>query len=1016
MNRKVSLIMVFVLIFSCCYVCEASVNDNSVVSVTAFPGAEGGGMYSKGARGVKNPEVYHVTTLEDGGSGSLRDAVSKGGRFIVFDVGGNIKLKKKLNIYESNITILGQTAPGGGISIDNECVFIKGSNIILRYIRFRMGSETKEEDTVTVLDGHDNIIDHCSMSWSVDECLSVYAVKNFTVQWSIISESLNNSIHTKGTHGMGGIWGGINTTAHHNLLATHNNRNPMIGTGATVHSHDNTPDTDGLIDVRNNVVYNWGNSIAYGGQNGVRVNFVGNYYRPGPATKSNKLKALYSLHGTTGESSSLPQNGGTTGAGKGKIGWSTTLFVDKNIIEGADDVNENNWVGVTPNSDVGVWEGSWIKCESMEDGIYVDGILKPNDEYIYDYPVITQAPEKAYGEIIKYAGASNVRDSVDIRVVNDVINRTAPTGSKSGLGLIDSPDDVGGFPVIIGGKNPIDSDYDGIPDYWEDENGYNKFDFTDSVIIEDDGYTPLEKYCEDIIVPKGIIKADKSALNKEIYEAIKIKRFGYTESSWLEFQKALQEAQNTAGMVYPTREEIDNALEILIKGKEALEVDEKYEIKSLIDKAESLNYEEYTEDSFKLMLQILENAKKVYENQNADISEINDMSLKLQDALSNLKINYKYRLKSKVEKVKKLNQMDFDANGLVELLGVLEIADDALTGGDYDDELYKKLFDDIENKLYNLTSSADKSERFTGDFEKMVCFNIAKGTYGDYQVMFLGDNDSAYIKENIAGNTSKSFILNDNSDKRTSFRRMFKEKEKGILNFKGDFCFLSEPLNETIFFRLADYDYIKNSSNNFFDVSVMQSKGKSYLRCRNYTTEEIESTQISEVPFEKNKWYSVSVTVDTVKKTCRVSFGDMLSDDITLNMESVGVDSFSIETPGSKSSVLAIDNITFTKTKKEYEINNFFVSGNPVSNGKVTVKADLINYDGDENINFITASYENKKLVDVDFKKLNISKLSEIKNISSEIKLGENIQNSEIKVFVWNENMMPYCFLSYPIK
>ena len=209
---------------------------------------------------------------------------------------------------------------------------------------------------------------------------------------------------------------------------------------------------------------------------------------------------------------------------------------------------------------------------------------------------------------------------------------------------------------------------------------------------------------------------------------------------------------------------------------------------------------------------------------------------------------------------------------------------------------------------------------------------------------------------------------------------------------------------------------IKNSSNNFFDVSVMQSKGKSYLRCRNYTTEEIESTQISQVPFEKNKWYSISVTVDTVKKTCRVSFGDMLSDDITLNMESVGVDSFSIETPGSKSSVLAIDNITFTKTKKEYEINNFFVSGNPVSNGKVTVKADLINYDGDENINFITASYENKKLVDVDFKKLNISKLSEIKNISSEIKLGENIQNSEIKVFVWNENMMPYCFLSYPIK
>lgn len=1017
MNRRIiSLIMTFILIFSYCYVCDASEKDISAVSVAAFPGAEGGGMYSKGARGVEAPEVYHVTTLEDGGKGSLRDAVSKGGRFIVFDVGGNIKLNRKLDIYESNITILGQTAPGGGINIDNECVSIKGSNIILRYMRFRMGSKTKEEDTVTVLDGHDNIIDHCSMSWGVDECLSVYAVKNFTVQWSIISESLNNSIHTKGTHGMGGIWGGINTTAHHNLLATHNNRNPMIGTGATVHSHDNTPDTDGLVDVRNNVVYNWGNSIAYGGQNGVRVNFIGNYYRPGPATKPNKLKTIYSPHGTTGESNSLPQNGGTTGAGKGKIGWSTTLFVDKNIIEGVDDVNENNWAGVKLNSDVGVWEGSWIKCESIEDGIYVDGILKPNDEYIYDYPIITQAPEKAYGEIIKYAGASKVRDSVDVRVVNDVINKTAPTGSKSGLGLIDSPDDVGGFPVIMGGEKPIDSDNDGIPDYWEDKNGYNKFDFTDSVRIEKDGYTPLEKYCEDIIVPKGIVKADKSALTNEIYTALKIKRFGYTENSWLEFEKALREAQNTAGMVYPTKEEIDNALEILIKGKEALEVDAKYEIKSLIDKAESLIYEEYTEDSFRLMLQILGNAKKVYEDQNANISEINDIFLKLNNALNNLKINYKYRLRSKVEKVRKLNQMNFDVNGLEELLNVLETADNTLAEGDYADELYKKLFDDIENQLHNLISSKDKAERVTGDFEKMVCFNIANGTYGDYQVVLSGNNDSAYVKENIAGNISKSFILNDNSDKRTSFKQKFKEKEKGILNFKGDFCFLSEPLSETIFFRLADYDYVKNSSNNFFDVSVIQSNGNAYLRCRNYTTEEIVSTKISEIPFEKNKWYSISVTVDTVKKVCRVSFEDTLSDDINLNMENVGVDSFSIETPGSKSSVLAMDNITFTKTKKDYEINNFSVSENSLSNGKVTVKTDLINYDGDESVNFITASYENEKLVDIDFKKLNISKLSEIKNISSEIEIGENSKKREIKVFVWNESMRPYCFLSYPIK
>ena len=176
--------------------------------------------------------------------------------------------------------------------------------------------------------------------------------------------------------------------------------------------------------------------------------------------------------------------------------------------------------------------------------------------------------------------------------------------------------------------------------------------------------------------------------------------------------------------------------------------------------------------------------------------------------------------------------MNFDVNGLEELLNVLETADNTLAEGDYADELYKKLFDDIENQLHNLISSKDKAERVTGDFEKMVCFNIANGTYGDYQVVLSGNNDSAYVKENIAGNISKSFILNDNSDKRTSFKQKFKEKEKGILNFKGDFCFLSEPLSETIFFRLADYDYVKNSSNNFFDVSVIQSNGNAYLRCR----------------------------------------------------------------------------------------------------------------------------------------------------------------------------------------
>ncbi len=1017
MAKKICFFMVIIVSVSFCVnLLSANQKTNlSSFNVAAFPEAQGGGMYSTGARGAYNREIYHVTNLSDSGIGSLRDAVSKDGRIIIFDVGGNIKLEKSLNIDKNNITILGQTAPGDGISIDNECVKIHGSNIIIRYLRFRMGSKTKEEDTVTVLNGNNIIIDHCSMSWSIDECLSFYAVKNFTVQWCIISESLNNSIHIKGTHGMGGIWGGINVSAHHNLLASHNNRNPMVGTGATVLSYENRPDTDGLVDIRNNVIYNWGNSSAYGGQNGVRVNLIGNYYRPGPATKSSGAQRLYLLHGTEKESTSLMENGGTTGAGKGQLGWSTTLFVDKNYIEGAKEVNEDNWLGVKKAKNVGAWEDSWIKCESIESGIYVNGELKANDEYIYNYPIITQSPQKAYEEVLKYAGASIIRDNVDERVINDVINKTAPTGSKSGLGLIDSPDDVGGYPILKGGEKPLDTDNDGMPDFWEDKNGYDKNNPNDAVNIDKDGYMPIEKYCEELILPKGELKNDKTALTDEIYKALKIKKDGYTKDSWQSFSNALETAQNIAGMVYPSKEDIDNALILLKNTINSLEIDEKYDLRFLINKAESLNSLEYIKDGFDIMLNKLEKAKTVYENINSEQSEIDIVSLELKEALDNLEFNYKYLLESKIFEINKINQMDYSVDDINDLANEIEKVNNIFENNKNNNEEFKAAYEYIKNALKKLTPSNDKETRVTGDFENMACFNLSNGKYGNYTAS-LDEENSFFIKQGIAGNDSKALIMNDVNNKRTSFQYKPSERKKGILKFKGDYCFLSEPLTELVLFRAADSNFSGVSSNNFFDVSVIKSGQNSYLRYRNYSTGETSSNIISQKALVKNKWYTLEVTIDTIKKVCSISFDDTICENIPLYNNDIAIDRYSIETPGSNQATLAIDNISFTQIKKDYDIENFSISDEWTSMGDININTSIINYDGDENFLFITASYEGDQLIDADLQKLNINKNNKIENVSSNLKLGKNIENCKVKIFIWSETMKPYYQYIYKYK
>jgi len=474
-----------------------------IKELLAFPGAEGNGKYVTGGRGG---QVIYVTNLEDNNSpGSLRYALNQSGpRIILFKISGTIQLKSKLNITKGDVTLAGQTAPGDGITLRDYTVYVEANNVIIRFMRFRMGDETAQEDDALGGRRYKNIIvDHCSMSWSTDECVSFYDNELFTLQWSIISESLRNSVHEKGTHGYGGIWGGKGVSYHHNLLSCHDSRNPRF-CGSR---YSNKPNEE-LIDYRNNVIYNWGGNSAYGGEGG-RYNMVNNYYKAGPATSSSKQGRIIEPYADDGKNQ---QPAGTYGK----------FYIDENYMTKSASVTNDNWLGVNLHSSFATYAPGVTKDD-----------IKSDTEFPFA-PVTMHTAEKAYEKILDYCGASLSRDSVDLRIIHDVTTGTVTYtdgGNGSKNGLIDTQSAVGGWPVLESLAAPADSDDDGMPNAWEIANNLNPYDPGDAQLKSVDGVYPnVEVYINSLVADiveaqnEGGIptKVNDIPLNKPAEENIKI--------------------------------------------------------------------------------------------------------------------------------------------------------------------------------------------------------------------------------------------------------------------------------------------------------------------------------------------------------------------------------------------------------------------------------------------------------------------------------------------------------------
>jgi hypothetical protein len=482
----------------------------------AFPGAEGGGMFTTGGRGGV---VYFVNTLEDTNTGnattregSLRWCLNQTAtRTIIFKVSGTIFLRSALKLDRGNVTVAGQTAPGDGICIANYPVTISANNIILRYLRFRMGEENGD-DGADALGGRfftNVIIDHCSACWSVDECVSFYNCNHFTLQWSLISESLRQSVHSKGTHGYGGIWGGTDATFHHNLMAHHDSRCPRFGPGANIPPHTET------VDFLNNVNYNHGNT--YGGE-GMNINVVNNYYKPGPGSATGAARGRILSFDRDKNEGSIRYNI-----------WGQ-LYVDGNVVDdGKNNVNcinatNDNWQYGVYNqfhSSYGTVSAADKAAMKMNEPFKIYGLSNNTKT---DSRVTTHDARTAYEKVLNYVGASLSRDSYDTRIINEARTGTSTFkgASTSKPGIIDkvsdtkpanAGDDWSPWPALAAGNVP-DYTAAGLPAGWL-ESRYPGKQTTD---LNEEGYTFLEVYLN------SLVENITSAQNENALTAIDVHR------------------------------------------------------------------------------------------------------------------------------------------------------------------------------------------------------------------------------------------------------------------------------------------------------------------------------------------------------------------------------------------------------------------------------------------------------------------------------------------------------------
>ncbi|MCD0489345.1 polysaccharide lyase [Pedobacter sp. MC2016-14] len=473
--------------------------DLPQAEILAFPGAEGGGAYSFGGRGGR---VIVVKNLNDSGPGSLRDACEQGGaRIVVFNVSGIIRIKTPLIIRAPYITIEGQTAPGDGVCVAGESVWLNTHDVIVRYMRFRRGETFvgRRDDAIGGNPVGNIMIDHVSASWGLDENMSMYrhmfndstgkaeiklATVNITIQNSIFSEALDTW-----NHAFGSTLGGENCSFVRNLWADNGARNPSIG-------------WNGIFNFANNVIFNWNNRSTDGGDYTALYNIINNYYKPGPVTN---LKDPISYRILKPES------------GRSKLAYVVfgRAHVSGNIIEGNEQVTKDNWNGGVQLEDK---KGELMTFEQAKPYFAAMRVDKP-----FPMAPMTILPTMdAHKYVLANAGATlPKRDPVDTRVIEqvktgiivtpknvklsdkpDFEHRRLPKDSYK-MGIITDVSQVGGYPVYKGTPYK-DSDDDGMPDDYESKNGLNPKDASDAAIITKSGYSNIEVYLNSIVPVKNV--------------------------------------------------------------------------------------------------------------------------------------------------------------------------------------------------------------------------------------------------------------------------------------------------------------------------------------------------------------------------------------------------------------------------------------------------------------------------------------------------------------------------------